>query len=78
MAIEMQPGIELQINPTMRAEVVAAANAHITAKNLAESEATVDIAALREHDTMARLVNLAATREGLAAIIAIHGSPQNK
>jgi hypothetical protein len=69
MEKNLQPNIEHTINTSVRAEVVAAANAHITAKNL--SEQGVGVENLRTEDTMSRLVRLAETRDGLAAIIAM-------
>lgn len=69
MAETLQQGIEHTINPDIRAEVVAATNAHITAKGL--SERGIEVESLRNADTISRLIRLAETREGLAAIIAM-------
>ncbi len=67
MSIEMQPGMEHNI----RQEVILAGNSLVTAKEL--SDKNVSLENMRTADAMERLLRLGQTREGLAAIVEMHG-----
>lgn len=71
MAESLQPGIEHITKNDIRAEMAVASNAHVVAKDIAH------IDELRAHETMDRMLGLAQTREGLAALIELHGKPNH-
>lgn len=67
MSIEMQPGIEHSI----RQEVILAGNSLVIAKEL--QARNISLEQMRAADAMDRLLRLGQTREGLAAIVEMHG-----
>ncbi|MBI5044462.1 MAG: hypothetical protein HZC02_00910 [Candidatus Levybacteria bacterium] len=68
---EMQPGIEHTINIDTRREVVLASNSLVTAKEIEMRNTALEH--MRSSDAMERLLRIGQTREGLAAIVAMHG-----
>lgn len=72
MAETLQPGVEHTIIRDVRAEMAVAGNAHVVAKGLSH------IDELKAQETMNRMLGLAQTREGLAALIELHGKPANE
>ncbi len=71
MAEILQPGREHVVTRDIRSEMAVAGNAHVLAKDIAH------IDELRTQETMTRMLGLAKTREGLAALIELHGKPAN-
>ena len=62
---EMRPGQDIVIQPETRIRMGAALNAHAVSKDLAMA----NIDHMRQEETMQRILGLASTREGLAALI---------
>ncbi len=64
---ELPKGQEIQLSPR-RLEAAAAMSLHASAKSIPDEQ----LSAMRQEDTMQRILALASTREGLAEIIALN------
>ncbi len=65
----LKPGVEITPSQKIKNEIAVAGNAYIVAKD------TMHIDSLKAHETMDRMLKVAQTREGLAALIELHGKP---
>jgi hypothetical protein len=66
MPKELTPGVEHNVSQLAKNEMAIAMNHHVVAKSI--DQAIPDIDHMRHADTMQRMLDLAKTREGLAAL----------